>query len=35
MSDRIKSVDWKNEHSTYVEQGYVIVEEEGTFWWVR
>ena len=33
--DRVKSEDWIKEASTYTEQGYVLIEEKGSFWWVR
>ena len=34
MKNRIETSDWRADGNTYIEQGYVLIEEDGKDYWI-
>jgi len=35
MEEKIKSNDWYKEAGVMTDQGYILIEEDGEYYWVK
>jgi hypothetical protein len=35
MENRIETTDWKADGSTYIDQGFVLIEENNRWFWCK